>query len=275
MKDDSLIKVNSKIFNQLMNADRELINEFRVWSEIDSNKNGLNITPTLKSELIKIQKNLFNLQVKIIFSKLKKVSKDVDITPLLSVINKKIFAMNNYMEEQEKEIEIEKSGSSNDGQVEQKQEQKQEQEQEAVEIIGNEDKKKLSSDEKNELNKVGDEVSLQPKSNKQESVSEESKEISETTKPTFDLNKIINKINENYNDVDFDNGTGNFNSPISQNRQKIDYFLKSNIDNNLLNNGLDNYKKDEDNKDFNLENSTPMTLFPFLVFLKDFLTLKS
>jgi len=96
-----LVNSDQQVFEDLMNADKDLVTEFKNYESLDSqNYNGLENPEKVKEELLNIQKSLFNLQVKIIFSKLKKITK-VDITPLLSVINNKINRMNNYIEKQE------------------------------------------------------------------------------------------------------------------------------------------------------------------------------
>lgn len=102
MQDEGLlVDADQQVFKELMAADRALVTEFKNYESLDSqNYNGLENPEKVKEELLNIQKSLFNLQVKIIFSKLKKITK-VDITPLLSVINNKINRMNNYIEKQE------------------------------------------------------------------------------------------------------------------------------------------------------------------------------
>lgn len=100
-----LVKSEDKVFEELMDADKQLIEEFYKYKDLASqNYEGLDKKEQVKSELLKIQKSLFNLQVKIIFSKLRKI-KHADITPLLGIINKKIEAMNNYIQEQENKFE--------------------------------------------------------------------------------------------------------------------------------------------------------------------------
>lgn len=102
MQDEGLlVEADQQVFKELMAADQALVTEFKNYESLDSqNYNGLENPEKVKEELLNIQKSLFNLQVKIIFSKLKKITK-VDITPLLSVINNKINRMNNYIEKQE------------------------------------------------------------------------------------------------------------------------------------------------------------------------------
>lgn len=101
-----LVKNDDPVFKDLMVADKNLVEEFSKYKDLASeNYTGLKDKDKVKAELLKIQKSLFNLQVKIIFSKLRSI-KNVDITPLLSVINKKIEAMNNYIEEQERLFEV-------------------------------------------------------------------------------------------------------------------------------------------------------------------------
>jgi hypothetical protein len=112
-----LLLVNNKdsVFTDLMNADKELVTEFKKFVDINNaNFDGLANKEETKKQLLDMQKSLFNLQVKIIFSKLRKI-KHVDITPLLKVINNKILKMNNYIEKQEKiyseDTPIDKSSS--------------------------------------------------------------------------------------------------------------------------------------------------------------------
>jgi hypothetical protein len=102
MQDEGLlVDADQQVFQELMAADRALVTEFKNYESLDSqNYNGLENPEKVREELLNIQKSLFNLQVKIIFSKLKKITK-VDITPLLSVINNKINRMNNYIKIQE------------------------------------------------------------------------------------------------------------------------------------------------------------------------------
>ena len=112
-----LVKSDDPIFNDLMNADKQLIDEFNKYRDLASqNYDGLERKEEVKKELLKIQKSLFNLQVKIIFSKLRKI-KNADITPLLNVINIKIETMNKYIEEQERKFD--ESSSSQSSNVEQ------------------------------------------------------------------------------------------------------------------------------------------------------------
>jgi len=100
-----LVKQDDPVFNELMNADKQLIEEFNKYRDLASqNYDGLEKKEEVKKELLKIQKSLFNLQVKIIFSKLRKI-KNADITPLLNVINVKIETMNKYIEEQERKFD--------------------------------------------------------------------------------------------------------------------------------------------------------------------------
>jgi hypothetical protein len=82
---------------KLIFADKELTNTFSIFYDAKSNST---INDTFKKNLINIQKNLFKLQVKIIFSNLKKI-KGVDINPILDVINNKIEMMNKYIENQD------------------------------------------------------------------------------------------------------------------------------------------------------------------------------
>lgn len=100
-----LVKSEDPVFSDLMKADSDLIKEFHKYQDI-ANKDyeGLDKKEQVRAELLKIQKSLFNLQVKIIFSKLRKI-KHVDITPLLTIINTKIESMNKYIDRQESVFE--------------------------------------------------------------------------------------------------------------------------------------------------------------------------
>jgi hypothetical protein len=89
--------MNDKYVTQLINADKELTNIFYNFHNLRSDSE---INKKFKTNLINIQKNLFKLQVKIIFSNLKKIEGE-DINPLLEIINKKIETMNNYIENQD------------------------------------------------------------------------------------------------------------------------------------------------------------------------------
>jgi hypothetical protein len=114
-----LVKQDDPVFNELMNADKQLIDEFNKYRDLASqNYDGLEKKEEVKKELLKIQKSLFNLQVKIIFSKLRKI-KNADITPLLNVINVKIETMNKYIEEQERKFDESSSAQANNNQSQQ------------------------------------------------------------------------------------------------------------------------------------------------------------
>ena len=91
---------SNPIVISLINADNELTKIFNEFHDLKSNNT---INDIFKKNLIKIQKNLFKLQVKIIFSNLKKIE-GVNINQLLVVINKKIEMMNNYIENQDSMI---------------------------------------------------------------------------------------------------------------------------------------------------------------------------
>jgi len=97
-----LLDSSNNILTNLITADTTLTDTFNKYK---SNNNGIMDNVKDKDKVIimlnNIQKNLFNLQAKIIFSSLKKI-KEVDITELVTVINEKITAMNNYIVEQEK-----------------------------------------------------------------------------------------------------------------------------------------------------------------------------
>ena len=84
---------------------------------LDENGNPKREGISLQQELLRIQKGLFELQVKIIFSKLKKITTEcnnlspVNVTKLFTVIREKVEFMNQYIEEKEKEYEqIDPSG---------------------------------------------------------------------------------------------------------------------------------------------------------------------
>lgn len=113
MKDEGLlVESDQQVFKELMDADKALVKEFDFYESLGSeNYNGLEKPEKVKEELLNIQKSLFNLQVKIIFSKLKKITK-VDITPLLGVINNKINKMNNYIEKQEEIFAVESTSTA-------------------------------------------------------------------------------------------------------------------------------------------------------------------
>ena len=95
----------------LIKADKELTNTF---SDFYKKKNFL-VNNKFKDNLIKIQKSLFKLQVKIIFSSLKKID-GIDINPILDVINTKIEMMNNYIEKQDSMINDEVQSATKDKQ---------------------------------------------------------------------------------------------------------------------------------------------------------------
>ena len=106
MKDDMLVNSDAAVFKDLMRVDEEIVNIFTEYQDLSKSKQyiGLKNPEEVKKNLLNIQKSLFNLQVKIIFSKLRKIKKS-DINPLLNIINKKIEAMNSYIEEQENEFD--------------------------------------------------------------------------------------------------------------------------------------------------------------------------
>ena len=106
--EDKKVTINENVFQGLLSADTELINNFKDFNDkflasgIIDNKDGLG------DELLKIQQGLFKLQVKMIFSKLKQVKIEcenngvdpINITKLFTSIRQKVDAMNNFMEAQ-------------------------------------------------------------------------------------------------------------------------------------------------------------------------------
>ncbi len=115
-----IIKETIEVFSSLMYADQELVNTFNKYVDFATNEKyqGIQNRDEIKKQLLNIQKNLFKLQAKIIFNKLryikevetKEVIKEVikesniDIKPLFDAIGQKIEAMNNYINEQENEL---------------------------------------------------------------------------------------------------------------------------------------------------------------------------
>jgi hypothetical protein len=96
-----LINEKDPAFTALIEADNKLVEEFGKFQDLSSEAyTGLAKGAEVKKELLKIQKSLFNLQVKIIFSQLRKI-KTADITPILAAVTKKVEAMNSYIERQE------------------------------------------------------------------------------------------------------------------------------------------------------------------------------
>jgi hypothetical protein len=94
-----LIKSDNVQFKNIMEADEDIVkvfDDFINLSNMGNEKKG-----EVGKLLFNIQKSLFNLQAKIIFSSLKKVD-DIDVKPLLNVIEQKINAMNDYIDKQEK-----------------------------------------------------------------------------------------------------------------------------------------------------------------------------
>jgi hypothetical protein len=91
-------------FRSLIQTNDDLIKEFEKYRDINNAEYiGLENAPAVKEELLKIQKNLLILQIKIIFSKLRKIKKS-NITPLLQGIEKEILLMTRYIDAQEKEL---------------------------------------------------------------------------------------------------------------------------------------------------------------------------
>ena len=100
---DSILPDNDEskhLLTTLISADTTLNNEFKQIKKIM--KNG-NIVDDNTGILLKIQKSLFNLQAKIIFSSLTKIDK-VNIQPLLEAFYDKFEAMNAYIQAQEDEF---------------------------------------------------------------------------------------------------------------------------------------------------------------------------
>ena len=116
-------------FNELMTADKNISIEFNNFKQfLEGNKQFATTDEhqTIITNLLKIQKSMFDLQIKIIFNKLTKIDnacketsecKDIGshINSIIDVITKKVDAMNNYMEEQE--IKYIKATQNNDNTV--------------------------------------------------------------------------------------------------------------------------------------------------------------
>ena len=113
-----LLKPSEKqLLLDLIETDSALVKEFQNYQNINNDKFfGLKNKEIVQRNLLKIQKGLFDLQVKTIFNKLKQVKQiihrmvesqpenkqlEVDINPLLEVIEKKIEALNKYIESQD------------------------------------------------------------------------------------------------------------------------------------------------------------------------------
>jgi len=100
------VKINDGMFEELMTADRQLLNSFKEFNKIFEASGVIDNKDGLSRELLMIQQGLFKLQVKIIFSKLKQVKIEcekngsIDITPLFTSIREKVDAMNKFMDEQ-------------------------------------------------------------------------------------------------------------------------------------------------------------------------------
>jgi hypothetical protein len=90
--------INSQLeydVNELLDVDKDLTKKFIDFiNDIKGKKNDNYI----KEYLIKIYKGLFKLQTKIIFNKLNILKKDIDIAPILQILDKKLDTMNNYMD---------------------------------------------------------------------------------------------------------------------------------------------------------------------------------
>jgi hypothetical protein len=125
-------------FEELMNVDKEMLNFFKefvdlanseAFKQLDKGKaykldknskieRDTDNNPVregdrdLRQELLRIQKGMFDLQVKIIFNKLENIKADcedaspVNVTKLFTVIANKIDAMNKYMDTQQKQLPI-------------------------------------------------------------------------------------------------------------------------------------------------------------------------
>jgi hypothetical protein len=102
------VKISDGMFEELMTADRQLLNSFKEFNKIFEASGVIDNKDGLSRELLMIQQGLFKLQVKIIFSKLKQVKIEcekngsIDITPLFTSIREKVDAMNKFMDEQAK-----------------------------------------------------------------------------------------------------------------------------------------------------------------------------
>ncbi len=93
--DPTTIKELNLEFDELMKIDKEMNDEFIKAHDIYTSPLIVD-ADKVKQILIKIQKQLFNLQVNIIFTKLKKIKK-IAILPIFKVLEKKIENMNTYM----------------------------------------------------------------------------------------------------------------------------------------------------------------------------------
>jgi ferritin-like metal-binding protein YciE len=114
---DLLKPADKNLLYKLIESDNQLTNEFIKYNDFtNENFNGLKDKQKIRNTLIKIQKGLFDLQVKTIFNKLKQLRQilheradadstnqelQVDINPLLEAIENKIRALNNYIEKQD------------------------------------------------------------------------------------------------------------------------------------------------------------------------------
>jgi len=91
-----------KSLKQLIQADKDLVEEFKKYNTISGeNYNDFAEPEEMKESLLKMQKSLFDLQIKILFRKANKLAHKPNIKPLLDIITAKIDAMNKHIETQE------------------------------------------------------------------------------------------------------------------------------------------------------------------------------
>ena len=103
--------INMTDFSNLMQADLELVKIFQQYNDINSKPfDGIENKDKFKKTLLSIQKNLFKLQIKIIFNKLNlmKNNSNINITPIFEAINNKISNMYSFINNQETETKNKK-----------------------------------------------------------------------------------------------------------------------------------------------------------------------
>ena len=97
-----LTDMERESLTQLIDADKALIGEFNKYQNLQSeNYDNFDKPEEMRYTLLKMQKSLFDLQIKILFKKANKINQKVNITPLLKVITDKIEAMNKHIESEE------------------------------------------------------------------------------------------------------------------------------------------------------------------------------
>lgn len=109
-------KINMNDFNKLMDADSKLVEIFQQYNDIKNNSfDGIDDKDKFQSTLLSIQKNLFKLQIKIIFNKLNliKNNSNINITPIFDAINDKIINMYSFINNQENESKQQKKNEIN------------------------------------------------------------------------------------------------------------------------------------------------------------------